>query len=149
LRLPSQIGITHCKAHQTDSSIFTKGNNRAHTEAKGATLQSAPQTIYPLTPASLPPLTKLSLPSSEVKTLLFYLHTLFHPNIHALYTFLHQSLSLSTEDLQYLKQITQSCSICQCTNPTPSQRVPPCHGLAGGFYPHAPSKENQIPPGTG
>jgi ribonuclease HI len=26
-RLPSQIGITHSKAHQTDSSIVTKGNN--------------------------------------------------------------------------------------------------------------------------
>jgi ribonuclease HI len=25
--LPFQIGITHCKAHQTDSSIVTKGNN--------------------------------------------------------------------------------------------------------------------------
>jgi ribonuclease HI len=32
--LPSQIGITHCKAHQTDSSIITKGNNQADTEAK-------------------------------------------------------------------------------------------------------------------
>jgi ribonuclease HI len=26
-RLPSQVGITHCKAHQTDSSIITRGNN--------------------------------------------------------------------------------------------------------------------------
>jgi hypothetical protein len=79
----------------------------------------------PLTLASLPPLTKLSLPSSEVKTLLFYLHILFHPNLHALCTFLHQSLSLSTEDLQYLKQIIQSCSICQCTNPNSNVRPPP------------------------
>jgi hypothetical protein len=55
--------------------------------------------MYPLTPASIPPLAKLSLPSSEVKTLLSYLHTLFHPNLHALCTFLCQSLSLSTEDL--------------------------------------------------
>jgi hypothetical protein len=28
-RLPSQVGITHCKAHQTDSSIITRGNNQA------------------------------------------------------------------------------------------------------------------------
>jgi ribonuclease HI len=26
-RLPSRVGITHCKAHQTDSSIITRGNN--------------------------------------------------------------------------------------------------------------------------
>jgi ribonuclease HI len=26
-RLPSRGGITHCKAHQTDSSIITRGNN--------------------------------------------------------------------------------------------------------------------------
>jgi hypothetical protein len=62
-------------------------------------------TMYPLTPASSP-FTKLSLPSSEVKTLLSYLHMLFHPNLHALYTFLRQSLSLSPGDIQYLKQIT-------------------------------------------
>jgi hypothetical protein len=23
------VGITHCKAHQTDSSIITRGNNQA------------------------------------------------------------------------------------------------------------------------
>jgi ribonuclease HI len=103
---PSQIGITHCKAHQTDSSIITRGNNLADTEDKQAALQTAPQlTMYPLTPASSPP-TKLSLPPFEVKTLLSYLHMLFHPNLHARYTFLLQSLSLSPGDIQYLKQIT-------------------------------------------
>jgi hypothetical protein len=50
---------------------------------------------------------------------------IFHPNLHALYTFLHQSLSLSTEDKQYLKQITQPCSICQHTNPNSNVRPPP------------------------
>jgi hypothetical protein len=81
--------------------------------------------MYPLTPASSLPLTKLSLPTSEVKTLLSYLHTLFHPNLHALYTFLSQSLSLSPEDIQYLKQITQSCSVSQLTNPNSNIRPPP------------------------
>jgi hypothetical protein len=28
------VGITHCKARQTDSSIITRGNNQADTEAK-------------------------------------------------------------------------------------------------------------------
>jgi hypothetical protein len=55
------VGITHCKAHQTYSSIVTTGNNRVDTEAKQAALQTAPQlAVYPLTPASSS-LTKLSL----------------------------------------------------------------------------------------
>jgi ribonuclease HI len=41
--LPSWVGITHCKAHQTDSSIITRGNNQVDTEAKRAALQTAPQ----------------------------------------------------------------------------------------------------------
>jgi hypothetical protein len=41
-RLPSQVGITHCKAHQTDSSIITRGNNRTDTKTKRAALQIAP-----------------------------------------------------------------------------------------------------------
>jgi hypothetical protein len=116
--------------------------------------------MYTLTQASLPPLTKISLPFSEVKTLLSYLHMLFHPNLHALYTFLCQSLSLSTEDIQYLKQITQSCLICQCTNTTSNVRPPPfpMHQARGclpamekqvDFTPVPPVKKNQIPPGTG
>jgi ribonuclease HI len=53
---PSWVGITHCKAHQTDSSIITRGNNKADTEAKWAALQIAPQlAMYPLIPASFPP----------------------------------------------------------------------------------------------
>jgi hypothetical protein len=83
------VGITPCKAHQTDSSIITRGNNQTDTKAKRAALQTAPQLAFTPLPQLPPPLTKLSLPPSEVKTLLSYLHTLFHPNLHALYTFLH------------------------------------------------------------
>jgi hypothetical protein len=55
------VGITHCKAHQTDSSIITRGNNQADTEAKRAALQTAPQlAMYPLIPASSPLLNSLS-----------------------------------------------------------------------------------------
>jgi ribonuclease HI len=54
--LPSQVGITHCKAHKTDSSIVTKGKNQVDTEAKRAALQTTPQlAMYPLTSASSPP----------------------------------------------------------------------------------------------
>jgi ribonuclease HI len=33
--LPSRLGITHCKAHQTDSSFVTWGNNRAYAAPSG------------------------------------------------------------------------------------------------------------------
>jgi ribonuclease HI len=32
--LPFWVGITHCKAHQTTSSIITRGNNQADPETK-------------------------------------------------------------------------------------------------------------------
>jgi hypothetical protein len=52
----------HCKAHQIDFSIITRGNNQADTEAKLAALQTTPQlAMYPLTPASSPPLNSLFL----------------------------------------------------------------------------------------
>jgi ribonuclease HI len=87
--LPSRVGITHCKAHQTDSSIITRGNNLADAEAKRAALQPAPQlAMYPFTSDSPSLLTKLSLPTSELKALLSYLRTLFHPNLRAVCTFL-------------------------------------------------------------
>jgi hypothetical protein len=55
-RLPSRVGITHCKAHKTDSSIITRGNNQVDAEAKWAALQPAPQlAMYPLIPHSSPP----------------------------------------------------------------------------------------------
>jgi hypothetical protein len=119
------VDITHCKAHQTDSSINTRGNNWGDAEAKWAALQTTPQlAMYPLTPASSP-LTKLSLLPSEIKTLLSYLHIPFHRNFHALYAFLCQSLFLSPGDIHYLKLTTQSCSICQHTNPNCNIRLPP------------------------
>jgi hypothetical protein len=91
LCLPSRVGITHCKAQQTDSSIITKGNNQADTEAKRASLKIAPQlAIYPLTPASSPlslkslsPLLKLKLFSPiyiHFSILIFMLFTSFSAN---------------------------------------------------------------------
>lgn len=38
LQLPKAIGLVHCKAHQTDQSITSLGNNRADEAAKKAAL---------------------------------------------------------------------------------------------------------------
>jgi ribonuclease HI len=67
-RLPSWVDITHCKAHQNDSSIITRGNNRVDTEAKRAALQIAPQlAMCPLTPASSPPSLNFLFPLLKLK----------------------------------------------------------------------------------
>jgi ribonuclease HI len=120
---PSRVGITHCKAHQTDSSIITRGNNQADTEAKRAVFQTALQlTMYSLTPASYPlslsspfPLLKLKLFSPIYICFFILLFILFTPFSANPFPYLQET---------YLKQITQSCSICQHTNPNSNIRLP-------------------------
>jgi hypothetical protein len=36
--LPTAIGIVHCRFHQTDESIISKGNNWAEESARGVAL---------------------------------------------------------------------------------------------------------------
>jgi hypothetical protein len=57
--LPTAIGIVHCRSHQTDDSIVSKGNNRADEAARAVALRgldsSHPsQDILTLQPTSLP-----------------------------------------------------------------------------------------------
>jgi hypothetical protein len=43
--LPSQVGITHCKAHQTESTFVTPGKIPADEAAKWAAFQPSPQLV--------------------------------------------------------------------------------------------------------
>ena len=57
--LPSAIGIVHCRSHQTDDSIVSKGNNWTDKAARAAALRSLdlshpPQDILTLQPTSSP-----------------------------------------------------------------------------------------------
>ena len=57
--LPTAIGIVHCRSHQMDDSIVSKGNNRANEAARavalrGLDLSHPPQDILTLQPTSSP-----------------------------------------------------------------------------------------------
>ena len=75
--LPKAIGIIHCRSHQSDSSIVSKGNNRADRAAKTAALRSTglPQSPQGVLTAQPPD----SQTSPNTQQILSYLHQLFHP----------------------------------------------------------------------
>lgn len=113
--LPTAIGIIHCRSHQSDSSIISRGNNRADRAAKTAALRSpdlpqSPQGVLTVQPTS-------SQTPPNTQQILSYLHQLFHPNDKALLHFIKSHLQLTPEDTKYLKAITASCQICQKSDP--------------------------------
>ena len=61
----------------------------------------------------------------NIHTLLSYLHSLFHPSTKVLKTFLQNFIELTKDDVTYLINLTQTCTICQQTNPNSNIRPPP------------------------
>lgn len=121
--LPRAIGIVHCRSHQTDSSIISRGNNRADQAARAAALQGQvsshpPQGIHTVQPTP-------SQETPDTRQILSYLHQLFHPNNLALSQFVKAHLQPTSEDLQFLRTITASCEICQKTDPNTKYRSQP------------------------
>ena len=53
----------------------------------------------------------------NICTLLSYLHSLFHPSTKVLKAFLQNFIGLTKDDVTYLNNLTQTCPICQRTNP--------------------------------
>lgn len=49
--LPKQVAVVHCRGHQKDLSLESKGNNFADREAKGAAKQSTLLSLLPTPPA--------------------------------------------------------------------------------------------------
>ncbi|XP_027247589.1 protein NYNRIN-like [Cricetulus griseus] len=121
--LPKAIGIIHCRSHQTDSSVISRGNNRADRAARAAALRGPdlphpPQGVHTLQPTS-------SQPPPNMRQILSYLHQLFHPNSKALSLFVKAHLKPTSEDLNFLKTITASCKTCQMSNPNSKYRNSP------------------------
>ncbi|XP_076403062.1 uncharacterized protein LOC143267687 [Peromyscus maniculatus bairdii] len=121
--LPRAIGIVHCRSHQTDSSIISRGNNWADQAARTVALQGQvsphpPQGIHTLQPTP-------SQETPDTRQILSYLHQLFHPNNLALSQFVKAHLQPTSEDLQLLRMITAFCEICQKTDPNPKYRSQP------------------------
>jgi hypothetical protein len=119
--LPSQVGITHCKAHQTDSSIITRGNNWADIEAKQAALQPTPQlAMYHLTSDFPSLLTKLSLPPPLNLKLFFPIYICFSILIYMLSaSFSNNPFPYPQETYNSLNRLPNPAQFANAQAPTP------------------------------
>ena len=61
----------------------------------------------------------------NIHTLLSYLHSLFHPSTKVLKAFLQNFIKLTKDDVTYLSNLTQTCTICQRINPNSNICPPP------------------------
>ena len=87
----------------------------------------------------------------NICTLLSYLHSLFQPSAKVLKAFFQNFIELTKDNVTYLNNLTQTCTICQRTNPDSNIHPPPfpTHQirehlptrLAGRFHPHATRKK--------
>ena len=69
------------------------------------------------------------------------LHFTFHPSAKVLKAFLQNFIELTKDDVIYLNNLTQTCAICQQTNPNSNIRPPPSptHQIHG----HLPAQDWQ------
>lgn len=128
-QLPTRLGIIHCKAHKKDNSPSTQGNRLADAAAKNAAFSKSSETP--------PPILHLSSPSPipDKKLLFQMLHDLFHSSPQSLSRFLQSFFPLTSQDREMLKQLSQTCVICQRTNPN-TTTVPypyPSHQARGSI----------------
>ena len=127
--LPTAIVIVHCRSHQTDDSIVSKGNNWADKAAWPGALRSLNSSHPTHDILTLQTASPLSLPDTGQS--LSYLHQLFHPNSQLLFYIFKKPPPAYSFDLSYLKPITDSCKICQvsdsnsryCTTPFPTHQA--------------------------
>jgi hypothetical protein len=75
--LPTAFGIVHCRSHQTDDSIVSKGNSRADEVARAVALMGTDSSHHSRDILTLQPEVPLSFP--DTCQTLSYLHQLFHP----------------------------------------------------------------------
>ena len=75
-------------------------------------------------PSPSPVFTIAQIDKPNICTLLSYLHSLFHPSAKELKAFLQNFIELTKDDVTYLNNLTQTCTICQWTNPNSNIRPP-------------------------
>ena len=82
-------------------------------------------------PSPSPVFTIAKIGELNIHTLLSYLHSLFHPSIKVLKTFLQNFIKLTKDDVTYLNDLTQTSTICRQTHPNSNIRPP--------SFPHPPN----------
>ena len=109
-QLPKQAAMIHCQGHQGHSPISFYNNIADHEANWQATAVSSVFTIA-------------QIDEPGIRTLLSYLHSLFHPSAKVPKTFLF--IELTKDDVIYLNNLTQTCTTCQRTNPNSNIHLPP------------------------
>ena len=102
LSCQKQAAVIHCWGHQWRSPIsFYIADHEAKRQATSIS----------------PVFTTAQIDEPNICTLLSYLHSLFHPSAKVLKAFLQNFIELTKDDMTYLNSLTQTCTICQRTNP--------------------------------
>ena len=138
-QLPKQAAVIHCRGHQRHSPISFYNNISDHEAKRQAASVSS---VFAIAQIDEP----------DIRTLLSYLHSLFHPSAKVLKTSLQNFIELTKDDVIYLNNLTQTCTTCQWTNPNSNIRPPSCPHppnswtssrtrLVGRFHPHATHKK--------
>ena len=86
-----------------------------------------------------PVFTIAQIDEPNIRTLLSYLHSLFHPSTIVLKTFLQDFIGLTKDNVTSLNNLTQTCIICQWTNPNSNSHRPPSPFPSTkfmGIFPH-------------
>ena len=109
-QLPKQAAVIHCWGHQRHSPISFY-NIADHEAKRQAASVSSVFTIA-------------QIDEPDIRTLLSYLHSLFHPSAKVLKTFLQNFIELTKDYVIYLNNLTQTCTTCQQTNPNSNIRPP-------------------------
>ena len=126
-QLPRQAAVIHCQGYQQRSSVSFY-NNRANHEAK------------PQAASVSPVFTMDQIDEPHIRTLFSYLHSLFHPSAKVLKAFLQNCIELTKDDVTYLNNLTQTCTICQWTNSNIRPPPFPTHQIHG----HLPAHNWQV-----
>ncbi|KAK1346531.1 hypothetical protein QTO34_000387 [Cnephaeus nilssonii] len=157
LQLPSQVAIVHCRGHQTDSSMVTRGNTRADAVARGLTQgEGSPAPVLFLSLPSINPQyteeeknkllqrggssgpegwifinNKTALPKAQVGAIAQQVHQSLHMGPLALWRFL-KPLFTSPTLREAVTSACSSCSTCAAVSPQGGMRPNfPTHQMRG------------------
>ena len=111
-QLQKQATVIHCWGHQLHGPISFYNNIADHKARWQATSVSLVFTIA-------------QIDEPNICILLSYLHSLFQPSAKVLKAFLQNFIELTKNNVTYLNNMTQMCTICQWTNPNSNIRPPP------------------------
>ena len=113
-QLPKQATVIHCWEHQQHSSISFYNNIADHEAKRQAASVSPVFTMAQIDEPNIPHYFHIYIPFSTPLQ-----------KAKVLTAFLQNFIELTQDDVTYLNNLTQTCSICQWTNSNSNIRPPP------------------------